>query len=862
MKKLLFLSLILTAALSVSAQPYLGSGRGQIRELVNKCDSEEGPLADAAWPLLNENDEPVFPDEPWTYLNGLDPFKDALMSCQPMGILSTTESYNGKMLWGSGSWENYSYYLLHKIEWKDRNFLQKAGDENNIILEHQYTGNEGVLNDMRRLKTLDLSGNRFRNISIVGHGLMDSLQTVDLSGNSTLEYLSISGCPALASVKAEAGIVSVANNGLLFSQLAGFDVTAPNYTYAPQGNVARSFPVNKVDLSAEFAIGTTFTNWSEQPLAEDEGNYTFANSLVGRTITVTLNNSSFPDLTDLELSITLTDGEGYIIATAADLDDMRNHLRGSFIVTADIDMTDYIAEHYPEEGWLPIGDATAPFAGKIEGNGHVISGLWCKRAETDHVGLFGTLGYCRDITTDGGSQDVVGNDETPGVEISDLALIADSIIGHNNVGGLAGIIGNKSRITGVYVKAHVKGNLNTGGICGTYYGKNTATLIEDCYVAGSVTGVNKVGGVAGNAFNQEVAITINRVYTTNTVRNISGWFQDATGGFIGRYNAWYGLVKYTNCFAVNDTIDGINSSSTGRFVGNIVEQSKSTETTIYDFAENAFGLNVLSYRERDSSMEYRRITALETGEDGTGEDFEVIYKRQRYGFNVTAALLKEQATYEASGWDFSETWAMGNDEYPLPVLKKINAGKQPTAYPVYLDAKQAYSVYLEVDSDESFGVISLHNVFPYWSKDGIIEGSNVPVYIRAENGYELESLLVNGEEKKADISNNIYTISNISENMTVVGKFIESEEPGDGLRNTSAAKIGIYPNPAAHQLKIINYEPASDGKQLPVVITDLEGRTVISVDYGQSINGIDISALQPGMYLLRLGEETVKFMKK
>lgn len=862
MKKFTFLFLFLSAAILMSAQPYLGSGRGQIRELTLKCDDAEGPLGDVNWPL-KQSGVHVFPDEPWTYTNGLDPFKDALMKCPAMGIISTAESYNGKTLWGAGSWENYSYYLLYKIEWKDRNYLQKPGTENNIVLEHKYVGNDGVLNDMRRLSNLDLSGNRFRNISIVGYGLMDSLKTVDLSNNATLEYFSISGCPALASVKVNtpAAEVSVANNGLMFNRLAGFEVTAATYTYAPQGTVKLSFPVNKVDLSDDAAIGTTFSNWSTQPLSEDNGIFSFSDALVGQTVTVYLNNASFPALTNLEVEITLTDGEGYVIATPADLDNVRNHLAGTFTVTADIDMADYIAQNYPGEGWLPIGNDAAPFTGKIDGNGHVISGLWCNRPDTDYVGLFGTLGYCRDIVTDGSSESVVGDENTPGAEISDLGIIADSIIGRNNVGGFTGIIGNKSRITGIYVKAHTKGNINVGGICGTFFGKNTATLLQDCYVTGSATGQNKVGGIAGNAFNQEVAIAINRVYTANSVKNTASWYQNPAGGFIGRYNAWYGLVKYSNCFAINDTIDGINSVSTGRLVGGIADQSKSTETTLYSFSENTFGLNVLEYRTRDTSSTYRRIATTETGEDGEGEDFEIINKRNKHGFNATAASLKTQTTYEAVGWDFTDTWTMGNGEYPLPVLKKITASKQPIEYPVYLDAKQAFSVTLEVDGDEDrigeMGIISLHAVFPYWEKSNIIEETNVSVYIRPADGYELESFLVNDVEKITDVANNTYIITAISEDVLVVAKFKESDDVG--LTEVQGAKIRIYPNPVTDELQIANY--ASDN-QSQASITDLSGRTVSAFALQFGINKIDVSALPAGVYLLKINDETVKVIKK
>lgn len=45
-----------------------------------------------------------------------------------------------------------------------------------------------------------------------------------------------------------------------------------------------------------------------------------------------------------------------------------------------------------QEGFLPIGTLAAPFAGVLDGQGHVIRGLTVNRIETDGVGLFGWTG--------------------------------------------------------------------------------------------------------------------------------------------------------------------------------------------------------------------------------------------------------------------------------------------------------------------------------------------------------------------------------------------------------------------------------------------------------------------------------------
>ncbi|MDR0543352.1 MAG: T9SS type A sorting domain-containing protein [Dysgonamonadaceae bacterium] len=849
MKKITFLFAFLCSVLAANAAAnYPTGGMTPLMNLIAKMDSTQGPRGDAAWPWVGPGNTHVWHSQADEY--GVF---TAMMYNEAFGIFASSDfESDGKTLpWATCGCGKYA--TLRGIDWTGKNYLQKTGSENNIVFETKSTS----WDDLYFLEFLRLSGNRFRHLSIVGHvngvDSLVNLKEVDLSGNGTMEYFSINGAPNLVMLKVNAATVEISGSTLLFSKLAGIQATTLNYT--PAGTVHLTFPANTVDLSAEAAIGTAFANWSVEPVASNNGIFSFPGALAGQTVTVELTNTTYPELGTLMVEIKLTT-PFYLVDTnidsAAKLDSIRYNLAGEYTLTADIDLAAYLAEHYPEEGWLPIGDGIAPFSGKLIGNGHIISGLWSKRDTTDYVGLFGTLGYCRDIKTGESSAAVVGNDQTAGAEISDLGIVSDSIIGRYDVGGLAGIIGNKSCITGVYVKADVKGYASVGGLAGTFYGKNNTTLIKDCYVAGSVTGENKVGGVAGNAFNQEVAINISRVYTTNKVRNTGAWYQNTTGGFIGRYNAWYGLVKYHNCFAVNDTIDGINSGSTGRFVGSWVDQSKSTATTLYPFADNAFALDVMEYNNTETAA-YRRILPNETGQDGVGEEFEILNKRNKQGFNIKADALKLQATYEASGWDFAEIWTMGNGEYPLPVLKKLTAAKQPAAYPAYLDAKPVYSVTLAVDTldDElPHGIISLHSVFPYWEKNGILDGTDVPVYIRPDTNYELESLLVNEGEKIADVVNNVYTITAIAADTKVVGKFKASTT---GINSGQAAAISVYPNPAKNELRIANLQSGETVK-----IYDLTGNLLLQS--GKNI--LNISNFTSGIYFVKVAGTVTKIVKE
>ena len=72
------------------------------------------------------------------------------------------------------------------------------------------------------------------------------------------------------------------------------------------------------------------------------------------------------------------------VSTAAELDALRNR-NGTYKLTADINLSDYTP-------WVPIGSRSHPFTGRLDGNGHSISGLHATTTTVDTpAGLFGYL---------------------------------------------------------------------------------------------------------------------------------------------------------------------------------------------------------------------------------------------------------------------------------------------------------------------------------------------------------------------------------------------------------------------------------------------------------------------------------------
>lgn len=204
------------------------------------------------------------------------------------------------------------------------------------------------------------------------------------------------------------------------------------------------------------------------------------------------------------------------------------------------------------EGFKPIGEIGRPFTGVFDGNGYVISGLTIKRSVQDYVGLFGYL-------------------DTSAI-VRNLELIGGAILGHNNVGGLAGW--NQGTIEQCSVTGATEGGDCVGGLAGNVsYG-----VIERCSSSGTVIGKNNIGGFAG--YNQygglrhdgSSAVVTGSYYVGGLVGNNGGSTTlsdcSATGAATGYSSG--GLVgsNYGTITRCNATGAVTGSSNNGGLVGN------------------------------------------------------------------------------------------------------------------------------------------------------------------------------------------------------------------------------------------------------------------------------------------------------
>lgn len=220
-----------------------------------------------------------------------------------------------------------------------------------------------------------------------------------------------------------------------------------------------------------------------------------------------------------------TETDPYIIATAAQLDEVRNFPSACFELSKDIDLSSYLNSN--SSGWTPIKD----FTGKFDGKKHTIKGLWISLSSIDNVGLFANIQ---------GSSDKRASVSNLFVNIS-----KKGITGGNRVGG---ICGNLSY--GNIENCMVTGDISGGGYVGGIVGRNSdnyynSSIISQCASSGNI--IANSGSVGGILAYQNGACSIENCYSIANVKAEGSYSSSAYG--IG-YSA-------ENCYFAG-TISGAN----------------------------------------------------------------------------------------------------------------------------------------------------------------------------------------------------------------------------------------------------------------------------------------------------------------
>jgi len=243
------------------------------------------------------------------------------------------------------------------------------------------------------------------------------------------------------------------------------------------------------------------------------------------------------------------------IATAEQLDRVRDDLKAHYILTEDIDLSGY-------ENWIPIGafqslsdapeDAEVPhpdyaFTGTFDGAGHTISNLKVSCEAPMGAGLFG----CASGTESGAAS--IGHFTLKDVNVSGFYL----------VGGAVGLQFMSCSVTDIHLvgENHLTGMQGIGGIVGTGF-----DLISDCSVTADITVLGDDGACAGLIAGGTTMSSIKNCEVTGGNITADG---NATWGFGALCGAPWGAPEITDCKVSGTviTVSGENNRLVGGLVG-------------------------------------------------------------------------------------------------------------------------------------------------------------------------------------------------------------------------------------------------------------------------------------------------------
>ncbi|MBR4389981.1 MAG: Ig-like domain-containing protein [Prevotella sp.] len=226
-----------------------------------------------------------------------------------------------------------------------------------------------------------------------------------------------------------------------------------------------------------------------------------------------------------------TEEDPYLIFNETQLAQVSNFLNQEGVVfklMKDLDISEWIAENNPRQGWLPIGVESMPFKGSFLGNNHKVSGLMIKRVSTDYVGFFGYLS---------------------GATIENLSIEGTSVTGASNVGGFIGYAaGSEITNCNLSLTSGVEGTSNVGGFIGQSLHTNYSTFSVET----SVSAQNYLGGFVG--------LAEGGTWQQGSVTGQSTNAENYAGGFAGKLTS----VSITDIKQIGD-VSGLDY--TGGFVG-------------------------------------------------------------------------------------------------------------------------------------------------------------------------------------------------------------------------------------------------------------------------------------------------------
>ncbi|WP_278888754.1 DUF5036 family protein [Leyella stercorea] len=273
-----------------------------------------------------------------------------------------------------------------------------------------------------------------------------------------------------------------------------------------------------------------------------------------------------------------TETDPYIIATAAQLDEVRNFPSACFELSKDIDLSSYLNSN--SSGWTPING----FTGKFDGKKHTIKGLWISLSSISNVGLFANI---------------QGSSDNKRASVSNLFvnISKKGITGGSSVGGICGSL-SYGNIENCMVTGDISGGRCVGGVVGYVEYCEVASNISQCASSGNIIATDdQVGGILGYRYN---SCSIENCYSIANVKAE------------GSYSYAYGIgVSAENCYFAG-TISGDNKYPIGKYNTNSYYDSEKTNIS---WDEGALTTKQMKQQASFQGWDFDNIWTIQEGVD-------------------------------------------------------------------------------------------------------------------------------------------------------------------------------------------------------------------------------------------------------
>lgn len=276
-----------------------------------------------------------------------------------------------------------------------------------------------------------------------------------------------------------------------------------------------------------------------------------------------------------------TETDPYIIATAAQLDEVRNFPSACFELSRDIDLSSYLNSN--SSGWTPI----EVFTGKFDGKKHTIKGLWISLSSISNVGLFANIQ---------GSSDY----ERAGVSNLFVNISKKGITGGSSVGGICGSL-SYGNIENCMVTGDISGYQCVGGVVG---GNTNKSSVSQCASSGNITATN---GYAGGILGQDVSsCDINNCYSIANVKAEGSYYY---------YSYAYGIGSGAEKCYFAGTISGTEMNSVCPIAGSYSNSYYDSEKTKISGKQGALTTKQMKQQASFQGWDFDKIWTIQEGVD-------------------------------------------------------------------------------------------------------------------------------------------------------------------------------------------------------------------------------------------------------